>query len=897
MLVTLGVAPGVLRLRIRTDGHALIPPDSEAIRVDQSIREEFLHKDPVVVFITAQGSEGIFNAHTLALVQRLTDQFSTLPEFDDIDIFSLATEHGHRVIPGTLTFRRFLDPLPRTEKQLGILRDDLRAIKRYHGTLVSLDERSTAIFVGVASVTDRVAQFQRIRKIIEAEGDIPENIELIGAPVAEASLGTHLLEDLGVPPAWLGQSTRSRQIEPGYKLPQSFDELRYQIAAHLGLVPLAMGLICLVFVVCFRSLVAALLPMMEVGASLVFVFGMMGYCDVPIYLTIAVLPVILTAVGVADEIHIFTRYRQLLQSKPTAPYRSLIEETMQEMRSPIIKTSLTTMIGFLSFALSPIRPVQAFGIFTAMGVLFCMIWSLTVIPALLSLIDGKRLIPRNTPSTDSSQTQDASSCSSLVGLIKRKRRLIFVVCLLLILISGDGARRVVIQDSWIDGFSESSPFYQASTHFNEQFLGMHILLLSVEGVAKTQEGIINGDLIDKRAIHFPLDTLTDADMLTGCRIRIQRLRSTGARASIRDKWESWIDSIETTEDAYVVTPMKKHGSPLYRMRLDKNETMHYAIACEPFKDPRVLSLADDLETYLSEQTAYAVGGTVGIADLLKTTNLMSQGLREEARIIPDSADRVDWLWRQYKRIRGQERRRQIVSDKFDKALIPIFLKDANFVATEKLIEKIRAYETEHLAPAGLHISLGGDVAVSQSLIGAIVSTQLRSLLISLVGIGLFTSILHRSLLWGLLTVLPCALAILLNFAVMGWSGMPLGVATSMFAGMTLGIGVDFSIHLLERYRRQRALGRSHTVALTNTMSVAGPAIVIDALGIGLGFGVLVLSQVPANARLGALVAISVIGCLAFSLVLLPSLLTMLFGKHDHDHIDHNNEPRASVRAG
>ena len=101
---------------------------------------------------------------------------------------------------------------------------------------------------------------------------------------------------------------------------------------------------------------------MEVGACLAFVFGLMGWLDVPVYLTIAVLPIVLTAIGVADEIHIFDRYRRSLRSRPTDPHHGVLTATMNEMGSPVVKTSLTTAVGFLSFALSPIRPVQAFGV-------------------------------------------------------------------------------------------------------------------------------------------------------------------------------------------------------------------------------------------------------------------------------------------------------------------------------------------------------------------------------------------------------------------------------------------------------------------------------------------------------------------------------------------------------
>ncbi|MCH7706770.1 MAG: hypothetical protein IIB33_06950, partial [Chloroflexi bacterium] len=142
---------------------------------------------------------------------------------------------------------------------------------------------------------------------------------------------------------------------------------------------------------------------------------------------------------------------------------------------------------------------------------------------------------------------------------------------------------------------------------------------------------------------------------------------------------------------------------------------------------------------------------------------------------------VDWLWKQYGRIRGRERLRQVVNETNCRSIINVFLKDANFVDTARLIGKIRNYETTYLKPHGMTISLAGDVAVSQTLIGAIVSTQTRSLLLSLVGILAVTSLMGRSLIWGMLCVIPCALAVLINFAVMGWAGSPLGVATSMFA--------------------------------------------------------------------------------------------------------------------
>lgn len=305
------------------------------------------------------------------------------------------------------------------------------------------------------------------------------------------------------------------------------------------------------------------------------------------------------------------------------------------------------------------------------------------------------------------------------------------------------------------------------------------------------------------------------------------------------------------------------------------------ISKQPLKTSDALHRIEALETFLEAHTDQAVGGVIGTADYMKTTNLMARGLKEERRVIPDTPQQIDWAWAQYLRIRGEDRRNQIVGPDYDRSLISVFMKNANFVDTQRLMDDIRDYEREHLTPHGIKLDFAGDVAVSQTIIRAIVTTQTRSLLLSLVGIWLVTALMGRSLGWGLLCVLPCALAVLIDFAVMGLIGMPLGVATSMFAGMTLGIGVDFAIHLLERYRLARRRGLDTEPAIQDAVRATGPAILIDALAVALGFGMLTLSQVPANARLGGLVVLSILACLAATLVLLPAILGFAAKRTSH----------------
>ena len=882
VLVTLAIAPGALRLRLRTDGHALVPANAPEVRYDRTVRDLFGTEDPIVVVIRADGPDGIFNPSTLELVQTLMAQIQQIEGIDPADITSLATEYTDRVKPGTLKFRRFLEPFPTTQRDFDRIRGDLRALELYTGTVVSYDEQATAIFVGVPAAMNRTELYGRIRDIIAACGDTPGEIHAIGAPVAEALLGTHILEDLGVPSVLLGRSVSRANEEVAWRIPRSLYELRRLIGHHIGLVPIALIIMLVVFAACFRSPTAAVLPLMEVGACLVFVFALMGWCGVPIYLTIAVLPVILTAIGVADEIHIFSTYVQGLRAQFGDGHLDVLHATMDEMWVPVAKTSVTTAVGFLSFALSPIGPVRAFGVFTAVGIVFCMLWSLTVIPALLALVNPGRFVPRPQAFLDAQTPADQGPRTPLLGrlaaAVLRYRYAVLALAVLIAAAAPLGVRWVVVQDSWIDGFAPDSEFYRTTQMFNEQFLGTHILLVTADTEPYVLAGELKTEAIGHHQIRFPLDLVGDPQTLVGNWMEVRRAdplppdhqRRRGRK--LPKSWASPIESAAVDGDDLVVTMPRTAGSPKFSLRPQPGEALEYRIEPYALRNPVVLQRLGELEAFLEAQGDCAVGGVLGPAKYMATTNFMLRARKDGSRRVPDKPKQVRDNWIHYKRVRGPQRLGQLIDEKYARSLITVYLKNANFVDTARLMDRIRQYERANLTPQGIKLAFAGDVAVSQTLIGAIVNTQVTSLLVSLVGILAVTALLGRSLGWGVYCVLPCALAVLINFAVMGLIRMPLGVATSMFAGMTLGIGVDFAIHLLERYRLARRRGLALEEALSDAVTATGPAIIIDALGVALGFGILTLSQVPANARLGGLVMLSIAGCLVATLVVLPSLV-------------------------
>ncbi len=687
----------------------------------------------------------------------------------------------------------------------------------------------------------------------QVDGEHGERVEVLGAPVAESLLGSHILADLGVPPSWIGDATR-----------------------HGGMVPLAVVVMGVVFLIAFRRLAAALLPLTEVGVCLTIVFGAMGWLGVPVYLTTAVLPVILTAVGVADEIHVFRRYLDLRAAREArrpgpaagaAAHPEVVRAALAEMAPPIVRTSVTTAVAFLSFTLSPLPAVRAFGLFTAFGVLLCMVYSLTAVPALLVLLGPERWT--GSRRGDAAEPRAGRLPRSLARLAFRRRRLVLGAAAVAALLCLDGARRLTVQDSWIDGFAPASAFARATRWFDEEFLGSHLLRLDVEVEAPRLEGEVAETDLGPFELTIAAPADLDAARLEDAWLRVFELDEERPGKPPRE-WRTWCESVRREGDRLLVTMPRRRGSPRFWLRPDEGESVGYEISSEPLTSPATLERLAGLEAFLAARPG--VGGVLGPARYLETVAFMLRPDDPSSRQLPGDPSAARNLWSNYGRVRGEEQLAQLVDDPRRRALVTVYLEDSSYVDTRRLMDEIRHFERERLTPHGIRLRFAGDVAVSQATIAAVVTTQVRSLLLSLVGILGAAAVLSRSLRRGLYCLVPPAFAVLVSFAAMGWLEIPLGVATSMFAGMTLGVGVDFAIHLLARHARVREQGLTGETALAAALATTGPAIAIDACAVALGFGVLMFSEVPANARLGGLLAASVLACLLATFYAVPALL-------------------------
>ena len=125
---------------------------------------------------------------------------------------------------------------------------------------------------------------------------------------------------------------------------------------------------------------------------------------------------------------------------------------------------------------------------------------------------------------------------------------------------------------------------------------------------------------------------------------------------------------------------------------------------------------------------------------------------------------------------------------------------------------------------------------------------------------------------------PLAAALPVLLGTMGYLGVSLGIATSMFSALALGVGVDFAVHFQHAYERSRARGLGHMESVDETLRTSGRAIRWNAAVLGLGFLVLTASSLKPNHSLGLLLAAAIATCYAMTLLLLPALLDRARGR-------------------
>ena len=127
---------------------------------------------------------------------------------------------------------------------------------------------------------------------------------------------------------------------------------------------------------------------------------------------------------------------------------------------------------------------------------------------------------------------------------------------------------------------------------------------------------------------------------------------------------------------------------------------------------------------------------------------------------------------------------------------------------------------------------------------------------------------------GVLSSLPLSIAILVLFGLMGILGIALDIATALLSSIMIGVGIDYTIHFLWRFKVERAKGFDHKEAARITLCTAGRGIIFNAVSVIVGFMALSISNFAPMRFFSALVVISIATCLISALLLVPSIVIL-----------------------
>ena len=793
----------ISKLRFETDLEAMIPLDDPVQAYSDVVEDRFGIRDLIIIGVLNNNPDenGVFNPRTLGIVKELSEQIALIPGIQavrDEDVASVATMDNITGTADGMAVDPFMEDVPQTAEALATLKTNLFANSMFVNWLVSPDGTGLLISAKMEGsggtlegVTRRAAVYNAIRDMVQAKRDagVPEKFYIAGRGALEVTIGEYGNQDMA------------------------------------RFMPLVLLVILGTLYLTYRSIRGVLLPVAVVIGSVIWTIGLMAAAEVPMMHITTIMPVVLMAVGVADGIHILSCYYDKIlehpeQSEISSP--EVVVAAMVEMWKPVVLTSLTTAAGFLSFLTAPMPPVQHFGLFSSFGVLAAMVFSLTLFPAVLSMLPAK--MSKVSKMSRGFVRQAGSSQSQSDNLAA----------------TGWAARTLAVIGS--------------SVARHPQPVLLVALVITGVCLVGTRYMRVN----EAPITHFP----TDAPVRIGDRI----LRET----------------FQGTLPLYIA--IEGHSPDL-------------------LKDPALLAKLDQMQATVEQDPI--VGGSVSLAEYLKRMNRIMNEDRPEMEVIPTDRDLVAQYLLLYSFSGDPDDFDEVVDYDYQHANVAFFLRSDSTDDVSRVVQRVQDFAVEQFGRAesaeereelwslrlgrwltgaqptianwetqsGFRIGFAGNGYFINRLTELVVSGQATSLVTSLGAVFILTALMFRSVTAGLINIIPISMVIIFSFGIQGLIQSPLDLGKSLTASMVIGVGIDYTIHFLTKYRNIVREGLTDPEAITlATMATSGKAIFFNAIVVIGGFLVFLASKFLPNYELGVMMALNMGACLVASMTVLPAVL-------------------------
>jgi predicted RND superfamily exporter protein len=726
------------RVTIDTDPENMLEVDQQDRVLYNRVKKDFGIHDLIVVGIVDE--KGIFRPESLERVGKITSEILKIKGVIIEDVLSLTTTDNVKSAGGLLSIHPVMREIPRTLESIDQLRLDIKENPFLHEKIASADGTAIALYIPIQKKDMSYRIARQIQTVIEQELLPGQTYHLAGLPVAEDTFGHEMFIQMGV------------------------------------VAPLAFMVIMILVFLLFRK-IAFLLPVaMTAMFAVIWAMGLLIGTGNTVHIMSSMIPVFLMPIAILDDIHIlsefFDRYKVL------GDKRDAFLEGMRPLYRPMLFTSLTSAVGFASLALADIPPVRVFGLFVAFGIMAALILSITMVPAVISLMSDEKL-KKILPKEGSDSASIFDRVLKPVGRFAFSRaRTVLILGLVLLAVGISGVMQIQINDNPVKWFKKGHPMRVADTVMNRLFGGTYM--------------------------------------------------------------------------AYVVA---KGKDP------------------EMIKSPEVVEYLDRVQTKLEGNSL--VGKTSSVADIVKRINLVLHDNEKTYYKVPDSKEAVGQFLFLFQSSGDPNDLDNFVDQEARQANIWIQMKGGDNQQMSEVESDLEGFVRTNPPPNGIALHWSGLTYINKVWQDLMVFGMLKAILGSFIVVFLLMVVQFRSLILGILSMVPLSISILVSYGLIGWAGKDYDMPIAVCSSLSLGLGIDFAIHFLQRFRVNYAESKNLEETNHYMFGEPGRAIARNAIVISLGFLPLVLSSLTPYVTVGTFFALLMAFSTISTLILLPAALRIV----------------------
>jgi hypothetical protein len=312
---------------------------------------------------------------------------------------------------------------------------------------------------------------------------------------------------------------------------------------------------------------------------------------------------------------------------------------------------------------------------------------------------------------------------------------------------------------------------------------------------------------------------------------------------------SFLDKFEKNSDIVLTDKFINEnfgGTSTLNLVLESNEK-------DIFKNPAMLEIVDKMQTDV--ESIEIVGSSFGLTDYLLRMNKVMHADDESFNIIPETSDLIAQYLLLYEMSGDPENLWQVTDYDYQKLNVTFQLKSDDSKSINAAMDRIESYR-EQFKKHNIEMNFAGSGYKALVFTDLILQGQIASLLMSLLIVAVLLSFMFKNIVAGLTGTVPIIITATISFGVMGLLGIPLSTTTALMSSISIGIGIDYAVHFIDRYRENTRKTKNMELAIQRTMHHSGRAIVFNAAVVIAGFMVMLFSVFPPNRELGFLVSLN-----------------------------------------